>query len=304
MRFVYLTLLVLLALAAPAVAHAWGPGTHLDIALTILQNAAWTLPAIRILLESHPNEFIYGNVSPDIVVGKKYAGAIHHCHNWSIGKLILEEARTEMERAAAWGYLSHLAADCVAHNYFVPYKMIASYPNRSISHVYWEMRFDLFVPEKCWKEIGHVTRNDYRDFDKLLERVLKKTLFSFRTNKRIFNSILILQKMRRLRTGLRRYAEASQWELDAKEAKMLHELFLGTVRDFLHNPEGAKCLKADPAGLRKLLYATEMRGQLKKASRRGAGEKEIQDFIERIRQKLFRGIFDPSVALPGIQDLA
>ncbi|OGQ46800.1 MAG: hypothetical protein A3H42_03515 [Deltaproteobacteria bacterium RIFCSPLOWO2_02_FULL_46_8] len=298
---VYLTLLAFFA--TPSIAFAWGPGTHLDIALTVLQYGAWVLPALRSLLQTYRDEFIYGSVSPDIVVGKKYAGAIHHCHNWSIGKLILEEAQTDMERAAAWGYLTHLAADCIAHNYFVPYKMIVSYPNRSISHIYWEMRYDLYVPEAYWKQIKHVTQGDYSDFDRLLERVLKKTLFSFKTSKRIFNSILIVQKMRQLRFGLKTYAKASQWELKEKEVKYFRELFFDTVKDFLHHPEEAKCLKADPAGLRKLLYANEMRAQLKRAEQEGVSQKQIQKFIETIRQKLEKGLFDPTITLPSIQDL-
>ena len=140
-------------------------------------------------------------------------------------------------------------------------------------------------------------------FDKLLERVLKKTLFSFKTNKRIFNSILILQKMKQLRLGLKTYAKASQWELSDKEVKEFRELFLSTVKDFLSHPEEAKCLKADPAGLRKLLYANEMRAQLKMAEAEGVNRKEIKKFIEEIRQKLQKSLFDPSVTLPSIKEL-
>ena len=299
--FVYFAFL-LGFLLNPSNAHAWGPGTHLDIALTVLQNAAWVLPAVRALIEAWPAEYIYGSVSPDIISGKKYAGAIYHCHNWSIGKLILEEAKTDMERAAAWGYLSHLAADCVAHNYFVPFKMIKSFRHRSLSHIYWEMRFDLHVPDRCWKEIGKVIRRDYVPFDHLLDRVLKKTLFSFRTNKRIFNSVLILQKMKQLRFGLKTYAKISRWEFSPKEVKPYHDLMMETVRNFLENPSKAKCLNAEPAGQRKLAYAAEMRKQLRWAAKR-VPAKKIDKFVEMIQAKLKQGIFDPTVQLPNIQEL-
>ena len=302
MLFVYFPIIALLMLLDPAVVHAWGPGTHLDLALTVLQHSAWALPAVQRLLETYRDEYIYGSVSPDIVVGKKYAGAIYHCHNWSIGKLILEEAATDMERAAAWGYLTHLAADCVAHNYFVPTMMIKSYPYRSLSHIYWEMRFDLFVPDTCWKEVRKVTRHDYAPFDRLLERVLKKTLFSFRTNKKIFNSILILQKMRQLQFGLKTYAKASRRALEEREVKQYKELMMETVKDFLRHPERARCLNAEPSGMRKLTYANEMRVQLRKAASRGASQKSLEKFVEEVRRKLERGIFDPSVTLPNLQD--
>src|SRR3990167_3174343 len=147
----FIVYFILLLLLTPAMVYAWGPGTHLEIAMTVLANSVWAAPAIRKLIQAFPSEYIYGNVSPDIIVGKKYAGAIHHCHNWAIGKLILEEAKTDSERASAWGYLTHLAADTVAHNYFVPVKIIQSFPNRSLGHVYWEMRGDIHVPENSWR---------------------------------------------------------------------------------------------------------------------------------------------------------
>lgn len=302
LKLVYFTLLAIVFILDPVSAHAWGPGTHLDIALTILQHSVWAMPAIRALIESFPEEYIYGSVSPDIINGKKYAGAIHHCHNWSIGKLILEEASTDMERAAAWGYLTHLAADCVAHNYFVPFKMIESFRHRSLSHIYWEMRFDLHVPDKCWREIKKVIRNDYTPFDHLLEKVLKKTLFSFRTNKRLFNSILILQKMKQLRFGLKTYAKVSRWQFNPKEVKDYHQLMMETVKDFLAHPEKARCLKAEPSGMRKLAYASEMRKHLRSA-RRKVSAKKIDQFVALIHDRLKKGVFDPTVQLPGIQEL-
>ncbi len=300
---VLLFITVLFFILAPTSVYAWGPGTHLDIALTVLQHAAWIAPAMRALIETYPQEYIYGSVSPDIISGKKYAGAIYHCHNWSIGKLILEEAKTDMERAAAWGYLTHLAADCVAHNYFVPFKMIKSFRHRSLSHIYWEMRFDLHVPDQRWKEINQVIRHDYVPFDHLLERVLKKTLFSFRTNKRIFNSVLILQKLKQLRFGLRTYAKISRWIFTNKEVKPYRDLMMETVRNFLENPDKARCLKADPSGMRKLAYAIEIRKQLRWAVRQKVAAKKIDKFVELIQTKLKQGLFDPSVALPHIQEL-
>lgn len=297
MIFVHLTFLIL----APSVAHAWGPGTHLDIALTVLQHAAWFLPAARKLIEAHRDEFIYGAVSPDIIVGKKYAGAIYHCHNWSIGKRILKEAKTDAERAAAWGYLTHLAADTVAHNYFVPFKMIRSFSTRSLSHAYWEMRYDVYVPEKCWRELDHVVQHDYKPFDYLLERVLKKTIFTFRTAKRIFNSILILHRMKQLRFGLRSYAKVSRWTLPAEDVKRYRALFMGAVSDFLSHPEEAPCLKADPAGRRKLAYAAEMRKSLKRLAPK-LGKKKVDKCLAEIKKKLEEGLFDENVVLPKVDD--
>lgn len=301
MRFVYVTFFVLAFFLDPTPAFAWGPGMHLEIALTVLKHIVWCAPAIRNLIQTYPAEYIYGNVSPDIIVGKKYAGAMHHCHNWSIGKLILEEAKTNMDRASAWGYLTHLAADTVAHNYFVPFKLIQSYPNRSLGHVYWEMRFDLYVPEEYWKELNQVIQHDYHSFDHLLDRVLKKTLFSFSTNKRIFNSILIVHKLKQLRFGLKTYARASRWALTPKRVQHYKELVWKTVEDFLTHPEKAKCLQADPAGTRKLQYANDLKRELRKKMRRnGHKEGTLEPFLATVERSLEKSLYDPNVTLPKL----
>ncbi len=298
MAFVTLAIIVF-CLFDPSPAFAWGPGTHLDLSLEVLKNLALCWPVIRKLVEKHPDEFIYGSVSPDIITGKKYAGAIHHCHNWSIGKLILEESKSDLERASAWGYLTHLAADTVAHNYFVPYYILQSFPKRTLGHAYWEMRYDIFVPESSWRQLGHVIGHRYTAFDRLLERVLKKTLFSFRTNKKIFNSILILHKMKQLRFGLKTYAKTSRWVLTRKEADHFRELVRGVIFDFLKNPEKAKCLAADPAGTRKLKYANEVSRELRKRLRsRQIDEKNIHHFIAKVRESLFKSLFESDYSLP------
>ena len=301
MFFVYTLLVVFLI---PNLAYAWGPGTHLEIALYAIAHAPVVLPVIRKLLAKHPEEFIYGSVSPDIIQGKKYAGYIHHCHNWNVAKVILEEAKSEKERAAAYGYLTHLAADCVAHNYFVPYKMIHSFPNLTLGHIYWEMRFDLRVPDEAWRHLPGVIRHSYNDFDHLLERVLKRTLFSFKTNKNIFNSILILQKMKRMRKMLKRYERASRWALTEDAASHFKKLVFKTVLDFLEHGEKAECFLADPSGMRKLAYAKSMRRRMRRLKNRGKLNQSRSDEIIRTVQKgLLTSLFDPKMALPGLEEL-
>ena len=229
---------------------------------------------------------------------------MYHCHNWSVGSLILNEAETDAQRAAAYGYLTHLAADSVAHNYFVPYKMIRSYSTRSLSHTYWEVRFDLDVPEEIWKVVPKVIQHDYHEFDYLLERVLKKTLFSFRTNKKIFNSILILQKLKQLRRTLKIYAKASRWVLSEKDRENYRRLALESVRDFLENGERAKCCLVDPAGLRKITYAVNLRRRLKSLVRKKViTVAQAETLVCRVKEGLQKSIFDPEGVLPDVQDI-
>jgi len=49
---------------------------------------------------------------------------------------------TKPLRAFAFGYLAHLAADTVAHNYFVPRQLAVTSSTSSLGHSYWESRFE------------------------------------------------------------------------------------------------------------------------------------------------------------------
>ena len=66
-------------------------GTKVEIAATAIAKASVAIPPIRALLKKFPDDFIYGASAPDIILGKKLAGYLHHCHNWRMGWLILNE---------------------------------------------------------------------------------------------------------------------------------------------------------------------------------------------------------------------
>jgi len=282
-------------------ALAWGPGTHVETALRVLENLSLISPAIAALISKHPKDFIYGSTSPDIIVGKKYAGYHHHCHNWRMGKLILEEANGERQEAAAYGYLLHLAIDVVAHNYFVPFKMIRSFETKALSHIYWEMRFDIGVSDAAWEKMDELSTHEIEEFDELLERVLKKTLFSFSTNKKIFNSILIMHKIKGMRETLSLYAENSQWELEEGSREHYLNLSWDAAIDFLKNPEQSKVLQLDPAGIKKLEYAKNLRRRMKRMLKQHIlTPTQAQDLVKEVKLKLEQSLYDPKIELPDV----
>src|SRR5512138_1584048 len=96
---------VLLALLIPESAWAWGGGMHLQVGLNVLDNLSQLQPAVASLLAAHPRDFLYGCISADITLGKKYTHYLLHCHRWGIGRKVLQSARTEAEQACAYGYL-------------------------------------------------------------------------------------------------------------------------------------------------------------------------------------------------------
>lgn len=284
----------------PASAHAWGPITHLDYAAEVLQNLSLYPTAVKFLLTHFPNDFLYGAVAADITVGKDYVDYIYNCHNWRMGFLILNEARDDRQKAAAYGYLTHLACDIIAHNYYVPYKLIRSFPTRTLGHVYWEMRFDAKRPRSTWKLAAKIGKMDFTHIDELFQRVLKKTLFSFKTNKRIFNSILLLHRFDRWHRAWAKLAGISRWSLDERDINEYRQLVSESVQNFLKGPESALCLKVDPTGEAKLLYAKQLRKELQRLHGLGMLAKpDTERFLKSVKLAMREGIYK-SVELPGV----
>jgi len=103
---------VLLVVLVPQEAHAWGPVTHLVHGATVLARLS-TLPmSLQGILRAFPDAYLYGCVGADIIQAKKFARDLrYHCHSWNVGWQVLDAAGNDSERAFAYGYLTHLAAD-------------------------------------------------------------------------------------------------------------------------------------------------------------------------------------------------
>jgi hypothetical protein len=112
----------LVLLVLPDAAHAWTPGTHIYLGETVLANLAVLPAAVGDLLRAYPFDFLYGNIAADSSIAKHYAPLGRHCHYWHVGQEIHDLAESDALRAFGLGYLCHLSADTVAHNYFVPGK--------------------------------------------------------------------------------------------------------------------------------------------------------------------------------------
>jgi len=301
--FFYFLLVLLVYLFSPGVVHAWGPGAHLEYALHALSQLALLAPPIRALLKNHPNDFLYGTIAADIILGKKFAGELYHCHHWEVAFPLVEGAEDDRQRAFIYGYLTHLSVDTVAHNYFVPFHIIRSYDAYTLRHTYWEMRFDLKMPVKVWDILKELAEGDYHRNDILLSRSLKKALFSFKTNKRIFDSLMLIQRMKRWRNAALALAARSTYALSDEDVREFKTLCFETAIDFLQNLEKSRALLADPTGKLKLLYAKEMVSKLKKYTGRGIlSEDQAQRLIREIRLRLREGIYKP-IELPDVYDV-
>ncbi|MFN8543205.1 MAG: zinc dependent phospholipase C family protein [Candidatus Binatia bacterium] len=261
-----------LVLLWPADAHAWGPVTHLVHGSTILGNLEVLSPVLQDLLRSHRFAYLYGCIAADIIQAKKYTRSLYtHCHCWPVGWQIAEAARSEREQAFAYGYLSHLAGDVYSHNHYVPVQLIVSYEARTLGHAYWEARFDAAQERDRWRLIRSVLSHRFADCDRLVERVVEQTLFSFRTNKRIFDSMMAVQQLGQWQTMVRRLGDRSRYALAQPDVDRFNALCVGAIEDLLGQGRASACQHADPTGhgaldrairLRRKLRLLNLQGQL------------------------------------------
>jgi hypothetical protein len=249
-------------LLVPGEAFAWGIGVHLQLGSHLLANLEALPPLLQTLLSAHSQDYLYGCISADITLGKKFTHYLQHCHSWRMGRKVLDAAQSAPQKACAYGYLSHLAADTIAHSYFVPFKMVRTFNTVMLKHTYWEMRSEAHVPPETWALARTIARQRFNDNDTLLRGVLSDTIFSFATNKRLFNSLLLLNRLQQWQKMLRSLDHSSKWTLNPAEQEEYLALAREAGLSILCQMEESPYWKADPTGERALNAAKMLRKNL------------------------------------------
>lgn len=304
-RFATVSLVIAtLLLAAPALAHAWGFGVHLQLGNQLLGQLSSLPQQLQKLLGTYPADFLYGCISADITLGKKYTHYLKHCHSWNIGDQMLQHAASEAQRACAYGYIAHLAADTIAHGYMVPFKMVRSYNSVFLNHAYWELRFESQVPDRVWQEARLLAQQDFTHHDELLRRVLANTIFSFDTNKQLFNSMLLISRIKRWRKLLAMVDKKSQWEVGIQERQEYFSLAEAAIISILSNPN-SPYRNADPSGERALHVANQLRHNLKALWLDGKlPQAQSTQLINDLKGEFCRAITQPKLLLHLVSDHA
>jgi hypothetical protein len=276
-------------LAFPADALAWGPVTHLVHGSMLLERLPLLPPEVQSLLSRFPYEYLYGCIGADIIQAKKFTRSLYtHCHHWQTGWTVLDQAREDSERAFAWGYLSHLASDTFSHNYYLPIRLITSFRVAAMRHVYWEARFDANQRAERWPVLTLVAGHVYPHCDDLVERVVERTLFSFKTNKRIFDSLLALQRLEYWRGVMQRVTGSDRHPLGRSDIDRFNGLCADALVDLARNGRASACQAADPTGHDHLEHANLIRKRLRTLARRGA--------LDALREQEIL-----SAAIPGLE---
>jgi hypothetical protein len=287
-----------LILLAPHEALAWGPGIHIQLGTAVLGNLAAIEPAAAAIIGAFPHDFLYGCIAADITIGKKFTHYLLHCHRWRVGQRVLAEAGPEPQKACAYGYLAHLAADTVAHSYYVPLKTMGCFPTLTLKHAYWESRMDSFVEREVWELARKVAQDHFQANDALLRRVLSDTIFSFGTNKRIFNSILLVSRLEKWQQVLQTLNDSSRFSLEGEDREEYLGLAQEAVFEFLRDGEEARCYRADPTGERALATAEAVRKNLRLLYRSGKISKpDALAQVAEMKTKLKAAICQPELLL-------
>lgn len=243
----------------PAPAFAWTPGTHVFLGEAVMRAAVLLPPAIAELLHAFPHDFLYGSIAADTSFAKKYAPVGRHCHSWNVGLEIHDGARDEPRRAFALGYLAHLAADVVAHNYFVPRQLMVTSSTASLGHSYWESRFETHLGERWSRRARDVILIDHTASDALLDTVLSPTIFSTRTNRRIFRGMVHAADSESWQRIFQLMTENSRWDLPDDDVRQYLERSFDYIVDFLRRIDSSVPYRLDPAGTEPLGYAKRAR---------------------------------------------
>ncbi len=267
-------LAVLLALMlTPAVALAWTPGTHIFLGEAVMRSLTLLPSSIAELLAAFPYDFLYGSIAADTSIAKKYAAAGRHSHSWNVGFEIHDNAESKALRAFGFGYLAHLAADSVAHNYFVPHQLTITSSTAALGHSYWESRFDTHIGERFSRTAKQLILRDHSHADEHLDRILSPTIFSTSTNRRIFRGMVYVADTESWQRIFHLVEEKSRWDLSEQEVETYMARAFDYIVDLLIRLDGAEPYKLDPSGTIPLRQAKKVR----RAALRRGGEEHVHE---------------------------
>jgi hypothetical protein len=234
-------------LCFPDLLHAWTPGTHVVLGERVLGSLSLLAPAVADLLRAYPHDFLYGSIAADTTMAKKFAPVDRHCHAWHVGREVYDLAPSDALRAFGLGYLAHLAADVVAHNHYVPRQLVVTSSTRAMGHTYWESRVETVLGDAVPRAAREVIRLDHRAADAHLERILSPTIFSVRTNRRLFRGMVRLTDSRPWQVGMQLAVDQSRWDLTEELIATHLDRAEHYIRRALNDPDGG-LLALDPNG--------------------------------------------------------
>ena len=225
---------------------------------------------------------------------------LYHCHNWRVGFNVFKQAKPGAEQAFALGFLAHLAADTVAHNYFVPFKTVASFHKTNTRHAYWELRYDQRMDRALSLLARQVSTRALREHDAFLDRTLAgASVIPFGVSKQLFRSLLASARMSRFHHVSRSVlAPERNLVLEPDLVTETNGLALEAILGMLAEGERSEAARADATGGRNIRLAIDLRKQLKdRTARRHVLLRDAHEIAAETRES-FRGAINGKLVLP------
>ena len=235
-------ILVTSFLLIPAAAFAWGPLTHIYLGNELFSLSPLLPAGILEIIRRYRKDFLYGNLMADIIIGKQYLPDHKSSHNWDVAFDLFKVSRTDAQKAFVYGYMSHLAADTVAHNVYTA-------DRRNIGHTVMEMKADCIIDKKYWLQAIAIDRKIQMRNDIFLENSLDRLVFSFKTNKRIFKGMVFLSVFNREKIGNFIDRNLVTSLPDREVIEQLHQDSLDQIIDLFQNWKKSEVVKVSPSGM-------------------------------------------------------
>jgi hypothetical protein len=264
-----LVIVGILVMALSADAYAWGPATHVKLASDLLAQLQLLPAGVAALLAAYRRNYIFGNIAADVVIAKRLSRVRQFCHHWKTGFAILEDARTDAGRAFALGYLSHLAADTVAHCKFLPRQMTVTRTTMSFGHLYWELRADTTVGPYYWQVLRDVMDEAFAEHAASLSARLTDTFLPFSLNWQLFYGMNNVISRRTWMRAMTQWSDRSRWHLSDQLMREYRAESLERMMDIVARQRSAAVLHDDPNGNAALAYTRMQRRQLRQMARAG-----------------------------------
>lgn len=280
-------------LILPQEVFAFGPAFHLKIGYEILNNLTLFSPLTQQLLSEYPLDFLYGNISPDIIIGKRFLPYHKHCHNWNIAKDLIDFASSSSQRSFAYGYLTHLASDVIAHNYFVPVQTISTFKSRALTHLYWETRLDNKVEREIWYFTEKFKSCDFSKNEYLMERVLSYNLFPFVISKQIYKGYVLFSSLEQWSKALNMIKNFSKYKIEPIFLEDVKKLATDFSIQVLLRKDDAHIYQNDPMGKKSIYIAQLIRKNLKQKFKTGALQNGENSFYIHFKNKFRKALFNP-----------
>lgn len=238
---VFKFLVIISFLLIPTAAFAWGPLTHIYLGNELYSLGSLLPAGLFEIIRRHKKDFLYGNLMADIIVGKKYLPDSKNSHSWDVAFDLLNATKTKQQNAFVYGYMSHLAADTVAHNIYTVDK-------KNFGHTLMELKADSIIDKKYWLQAREIDRKTQIRNDIFLENSLDRFIFSFKTNKRILKGMVFLSVFNREKIGdfIDRNLVTSLPV--RKTIEKLHQESIDKIIDLFQNWENSEVVKINPSG--------------------------------------------------------